>query len=63
MDESQKRNLFENMNIEGLTEEELERLAAGMRNTSHGPPCCSCSNCSTQGDLRKWVEMEWPNEE
>ncbi|HEY0015541.1 MAG TPA: hypothetical protein VGC13_04455 [Longimicrobium sp.] len=57
MDESQKRALFENMKIEGLSEEELERLAAGMRNTSHGPPCCSCSNCSDTTDLRKWLSM------
>jgi hypothetical protein len=64
MDESQKQSLFENMKIEGLTEEELERLAVGMRNTSHGPPCCSCSNCSVGTDLRKWLEVEnaTPNE-
>ncbi len=58
MDESEKQKLFANLEIDGLTEEELERLAAGMRNTSHGPPCCSCSECSVGGDLRKWLDME-----
>lgn len=57
MDPQEKEKLFEDLNIEGLTEDELERLAAGMRNTSHGPPCCSCSQCSVGGDLRKWLRM------
>jgi hypothetical protein len=57
MDESQKQKLFENLDIDGLTEEELDRLAAGMRNSSHGPPCCSCAQCSVGGDQRKWLAM------
>lgn len=57
MDESKKQKLFENMDIEGLTDEELDLLAAGMANTSHGPPCCSCSNCSVGTDLRKWLRI------
>ncbi|HYR07733.1 MAG TPA: hypothetical protein VEQ60_08185 [Longimicrobium sp.] len=55
MDETEKQELFENLEIEGLTEEELERLAEGVRNTSHGPPCCSCTHCSAGGDPRKWL--------
>ena len=58
MDESEKQKLFENLEIEGLSEDELERLAEGMRNTSHGPPCCSCTNCSAGGDLRKWLRTD-----
>lgn len=60
MDEAEKQKLFENLEIEGLTDAELERLAAGMRNTSHGPPCCSGSNCSIGGNLRKWLDMPDP---
>ncbi|MBV9110679.1 MAG: hypothetical protein JO306_14810 [Gemmatimonadetes bacterium] len=63
MDPKEKEELFGNLNIEGLTEDELERLAAGTRNSSHGLPCCSCYACSVGGDLRKWLRLADEREE
>ncbi|HYR07734.1 MAG TPA: hypothetical protein VEQ60_08190 [Longimicrobium sp.] len=46
---SENQNEFDNVEIEPLSDEDLEEVAGGTTSsTSGGDSCCSCSNCSNR---------------